>query len=233
MTIISKRAAAAAATLATVVLLGAGCSSSTPASLTLPENTVEAGQAITVNFVTPGDFSPKAWVGIIPSDVAHGDETFNDQYDLSYEYLNERTSGAITLYAPSTPGSYDFRMFDTDENGKEVASVSFSVTAPSTIIEPTVTLSKTTYAPGDTITVTFTAPATYDTSAWVGLVPSSVAHGSGDDADAADLDYDYLSKRTSGTMDFTAPEEKGSYDLRMIDQSFGGKEVASVTFTVK
>lgn len=233
MTIKNKALAIGIATLTALVFMGAGCETQPAASLTLSQNTVEAGQAISVDYVTPSTFSERAWIGIIPSDVAHGDETFNDQYDLSYEYLNGKTSGTVTLYAPSEPGSYDFRMFNTDENGTEAASATFSVTAPAVEIKPTLTLEKTSFKPGDTVSVTFTAPATYDTSAWVGLIPSSITHGSGADADANDLDYDYLSKRTTGTMEFEAPEKTGSYDLRMIDNSFGGKEVASVTFTVK
>jgi hypothetical protein len=33
----------------------------------------------------------------------------------------------IVFTAPAAPGSYDFRMHDTDSNGRELTSVSFRV----------------------------------------------------------------------------------------------------------
>jgi hypothetical protein len=95
--------------------------------LALDKSTYAPGEAITVTFNAPGTYQDNAWIGIIPSDVAHGDEAVNDQHDIAYQYLKGQTSGTFTFTAPDTPGAYDMRMHDTDNNGKEVASVSFTV----------------------------------------------------------------------------------------------------------
>ncbi|MCP5052771.1 MAG: hypothetical protein GY940_36725 [bacterium] len=68
-----------------------------------------------------------AWIGIVPSDIPHGKEAINDRHDLTYKRISQRTSGIMEFRAPGKPGSYDFRMHDTDNNGTEVASVTFTV----------------------------------------------------------------------------------------------------------
>ena len=88
------------------------------------------GEQIKVFFNALPDFRQNAWIGIIPSHIEHGSEAKNDQYDLTYQYLKGRTSGTLLFTAPARPGQYDFRMHDTDDNGTEVASVTFSVGSP-------------------------------------------------------------------------------------------------------
>jgi hypothetical protein len=96
-------------------------------SLDTDKSAYAPGETITVTFSAPEGLPTNAWVGIIPSSVPHGDEAQNDTFDLTYQYLNGMTSGTLVFSAPSVPGSYDFRMHDTDSNGKEIASVTFTV----------------------------------------------------------------------------------------------------------
>jgi hypothetical protein len=63
----------------------------------------------------------------VPSHVPHGSEAENDKNDIAYQYLKGMQSGTMIFKAPAKIGAYDFRMHDTDNNGKEVASVSFQV----------------------------------------------------------------------------------------------------------
>ena len=114
-----------AATLALFVLVGAGCAAGP--SLSLSKTAFSPGETISVEFTALDSYADNAWIGIIPSDVAHGDEAFNDQFDIDYKYLDGKTSGTLNFVAPEEPGAYDFRMHDTDTSGKEVASVSFTV----------------------------------------------------------------------------------------------------------
>src|SRR3989338_1769877 len=135
---------------AALLLVGAGCSTTTqtgapaapapapaapaaPAdpqpSLSLAKTSFAAGETITVSYVALATYAANAWVGIIPSNVAHGSESVNDQHDVAYQYLNNTTSGQLTFTAPQQAGNYDFRMHNTDSDGVEVASVSFVVTA--------------------------------------------------------------------------------------------------------
>jgi hypothetical protein len=98
-----------------------------PQKLKLDKNMFAPNAQIKVYFEAPSTFADNAWVGIIPSHVQHGSESVNDQHDLSYQYLKRRTSGTLIFRTPAQFGSYDFRMHDTDDNGREVASVSFKV----------------------------------------------------------------------------------------------------------
>lgn len=101
------------------------------ASLKLTKHDYQPGETITVKYKALDSFAANAWIGIIPSNIAHGNETVNDQHDISYKYMKKSTAGSMTFTAPSRPGSYDFRMHDTDSNGKEVAHVTFKVGGPS------------------------------------------------------------------------------------------------------
>ncbi|MBI5639227.1 MAG: nuclear transport factor 2 family protein [Nitrospirae bacterium] len=106
---------------------GGAMPQSTGSSNRLDNTVFRVGDEIRVHFTAPSHFVDNAWVGIIPSSVPHGNEALNDQYDLTYQYLNRRTSGTLVFHAPQQPGQYDMRMHDTDNNGSEVVSVSFSV----------------------------------------------------------------------------------------------------------
>lgn len=100
-------------------------------------------------------------------------------------------------------------------------------------------LDKKAYSPGELITVNFKADTSWDSNAWVGIIPSKIKHGTEYENDKYDLVYAYIGKKNEGTFTFSAPLKVGKYDVRMNDTDFGtedgsvGKEVASVTFEVK
>lgn len=206
------------------------CGGGAKPSLKLSKTTFTCGEEIAVTFTAPG-YEENAWVGIIPSDIPHGDENQNDQHDLTYIFIEKQTSGVLNFFAPGQAGSYDFRMHDTDDNGKEVASITFHAKVVTEGAE--LSLDKNSYAPKEEIRLTFTAPATFGPKAWVGLIPSDVPHGSEDENDRHDVSYQYLEKKTQGLFVFNAPEKAGKYDFRMHDTDDNGNEITYIEFTVK
>ena len=73
----------------------------------------------------------------------------------------------------------------------------------------TLTVSPTTASPGQTLTVSWTAPAGHTSTDWIGLyVPGA--------ANTSYRDYRYLTSATSGTVSFTAPMSPGPYELRIL-----------------
>jgi outer membrane protein OmpA-like peptidoglycan-associated protein len=200
------------------------------AELKLTKNTFNPDEDIEVSFSVASPLPKNAWIGLIPSDVPHGDETVNDQHDLNFTYVGGKTSGSWKLQAPAKAGSYDLRLNDTDNYGREIASVSFQVGEMK--LEGTLKLEKEQYAPGENIDVTFTAADSLPRNAWVGMIPSDVPHGKEEVNDQHDIQYNYLEKKTSGTLHFVAPPEGGSYDFRMNSSDSGGVEITSVSFKV-
>ena len=186
-------------------------------------------EPIRVRFVASPHWPTNAWVGIIPSNVSHGSEDVNDQHDISYHYLEKRASGWLEFRAPGKPGSFDFRMHNTDNNGREMAYVTFQVIMQS---DATMQLEKYTFSPGETIRVRYSAPPHLPRTAWIGIIPSHIPHGSEEQNDEHDIEYKYLEGIPASTLVFNAPLEPGSYDFRMHDTDDNGRELWSVTFKV-
>jgi len=194
------------------------------------------GEEIKLNFKTEGDFDKNAWIGIIPADIPRGDASRNDQHDVSYQYLRDKNSGELVFKAPEQPGTYDFRMHSSVQNGKEVTTLTFTVKEEEVEEETGDTaleINKKVYKPGEEIVITFKAPDTWPKNAWVGIIPSDAPHGDETENDKVDVAYVYLNKKTSGEVTLKAPKESGSYDIRMHNTDQNGKEVEYVSFKVK
>lgn len=213
------------------IVAALSCGEKIKPTLTLEKTEFAPGEEIAVSFTAPASCGEKGWVGIIPSSVAHGDEEVNDQHDVSYQYINRQTSGVMEFKSPGQPGAYDFRMHDTDDRGKEVASLSFQVELVTEGAQ--LTLEKTSYVPEEEIRLAFTAPGVWGSTAWIGIIPSDVPHGSEDENDRHDIAYQYLSKRTQGLITFKAPDRPGKYDFRMHDTDNGGNEITFISFIVE
>ena len=198
-------------------------------SLSLPKTSYQTGEKITVSFNIPVKLDKSAWVGIVPSDIPHGSEERNDENDLAYHHLNGVQKGTLDFVAPVKPGSYDLRLNDSDSEGNELASVTFTVTGASA----SVSLNKTTYAPGERMWITFKTSVAFASNAWIGIIPSDVPHGSEEVNDENDINYVYIEGATDGIKEMEAPTEAGSYDIRFNDTDDNGKEIASVSFTVR
>lgn len=224
----------ALAAVFTVAFLGA-CSKGPKGTLTLQKNRVAPGETITAQFTASKDFPENAWVGVIPSSVPHGKESDNDANDVAYEYLSKRESGTLTFTAPTQAGSWDLRMSNTDDGtvGKEVTSVTFTVDMALAPTKPSLNLNKINFAPGEALTVTWGAPATYPANAWIGIVPATTPHGSSDANGQSQMASETLNNRTSGTWNSTAPGEPGNYEIRMNDGVTGASETAAIPFSVK
>lgn len=199
-------------------------------TLSLVKNIVEPGEEITVNYTTKNALD-RSWIGLIPSNIQHGSEVTNDDNDVDFKYIEQNLSvGSALFVAPADTGNYDFRMNDRNE-GKEIATVSFKVSGtPNTITE--LNVAKTSFAKSEAMTVDFKALVTWDKQAWVAIVPASTAHGSAEEADKVDVAYEYLNKRSKGTIKFTTPSTGGNYSIRMYD-AYHGKEVTAVDILVQ
>jgi len=204
--------------------------------ITISKKGYEPGENINISYTAEGDFGSNSWIGIIPSDVKHGDESENDKHDVSYRYFKDK-NGKLTFKAPDKPGQYDFRMHTTDNNGKEVTYVSFTVTEKEGEAtgsdEISLSSNKSSYKTGEIITVEFTADPNWSKNAWIGIIPSDVKHGDETENDRHDVAYRYLSGKSSGTITLNAPTKPGKYDLRMHNTDNNGKEVKYISFTVK
>lgn len=92
---------------------------------------------------------------------------------------------------------------------------------------------KTSYKTSDEIIVTWDIVETLGEHAWIGIIPSSVVHGSEKDGDEKDVNFHFIDTKT-GTHTFSAPEA-GDWDVRAYDSDDEekGKEIGYISFKVE
>ena len=198
---------------------------STP-TLTVSATTVNPGATITVT-VANGPGNASDWVMLAATSAA-------DSGYLTWQYLNGLTtppatgltSATLTLTAPMTSGTYNFRLM---AGGTKLAtSPTVTVQAPP---PPTLTVSATTVSPGAPVTVTV-ANGPGNPSNWVMLAAASAA-------DSSYLTWQHLNGSTippatgltSATLTFTAPTTPGTYNFRFMAGTT--KLATSATVTVQ
>jgi len=187
-----------------------------------------SGNPVTVHFEASASFDKKAWAGMVPSSVPHGSEKLNDEYDTSWEYIDNRTSGTVTLPAGPTVGDWDVRLHDSNDDGFEVASVKIKVKKA----VGKVWLDKSDFVTGERMNVHFEVPAELNPKAWAGIVPANIEHGSEAVNDQHDISWEYLDGRANGTLAMLSPAKTGKWDVRLNDFNGNGNEFAYVTFNV-
>lgn len=172
-----------------------------------------------------------AWIGVIPSDTPHNEKEA-DAASIKYRYLSDFESGSFYGFLLSDnglSGNYDLRIYSNDDGGQELACVTFYIDGPKGEI---------TNVQWNADSRIVTADVTYDnfptvSNAWIGVVPSDTPHNELD-ADRTDIAYLSLTSFESGSFPgIKIPNGiNGSYDLRIYSNDNGGRELASVTFTI-
>ena len=92
---------------------------------------------------------------------------------------------------------------------------------------------KSEYNTGELIKVWYILPENADSSAWIGIISDTVAHGSEKTNDAYDIAYEYIGDKKNDTVEFYAPDLPGTYNIRLHNSDADGLESDYVIFTVK
>ncbi len=101
------------------------------------------------------------------------------------------------------------------------------------VSEANIYLNKYNFRPNETIIVNYTAPSSVGKTAWIGIVPADVQHGSEAINDQNDIANHHLNRKKTGVLRFTAPTTPRLYDFRMNDNDNNGREVTSISFNVR
>ncbi|MCQ8903796.1 MAG: right-handed parallel beta-helix repeat-containing protein [Methanothrix sp.] len=147
------------------------------------------------------------WIGIFSTGAG-------DRSPLSRKYLDGSTNGSFVLYTPSTPGTYNVRMFADD--GYRLLAVSESVTVKPNagvriVAEPE------TVSPGQAIYVHF----------W-GAMPDSVIGMYGvTRPDKFWINMQPTGGPSCGTLTFRAPYGGGNYDFRLFENNVYRKHMGA------
>ena len=192
-------------------------------NLTTNKTSYQSGETIEVRFTTP---SPRgadsAWVGLYVA----GDS--DQRYRVWKNLPSNTTSGIVTFTA--TAGTYDLRLFSTGGFTKVATSQQITVstqTAPPSggSSEYELEINKTELEVGESVTVSWTAPASDNLqNDWIGVYYTTASNGSY-------RTYRYTGNRESGSFSYT-PTSPGSYEFRYFKNNGYTTVVESPTFVV-
>jgi hypothetical protein len=172
--------------------------SATPPVLSASATTVAAGSPITVTLTnSPGGSGD--WLALAQTTAP------NTSYTQFVYVGTGVTTKTWTVTAPSTPGTYEFRLFYN--NGYVRAATSAPITVTVTR-PPTLSVSTTSAAPGGSVTVTL-ADGYGGSADWLALASSSAPN-------SAYISFIYVgSGVTSRTWTVSMPSTPGTYEFRL------------------
>jgi hypothetical protein len=161
-------------------------------SLTASPSTAAFGGTITVSWTAPTDHADNDWIGFYK--VGNDNQT----YGTFQRPTPGATSGSLTFTAPytadlTTAGQYEFRYLPKDEF-TDVARSNTVTLGPGYAI----TTSPSTVAPGENITVNWTAPEGHPGGDWIALYKE-------EDPNRTFQIFQYVPEGTSGSLTFTVP----------------------------
>ena len=140
---------------------------------------------------------------------------------INGRFLDGKTSGTIVLNAPEEPGNYEFQMWESDWEKKLATSNPISVDWGKVDLSQTI---GTHYiGPGKKIQVSFINAPGYKTDS---IVLREIGK-------TENIDSQWLLTKTSGTLEFAAPEKPGSYEFVIWGNNFTKFLAKSSPFTVK
>jgi hypothetical protein len=168
-------------------------------ALSVNATSVTAGAAITVT-LTNGYGGGTDWLAFAASSAG------NTSY-LQYTYVGSGvTTRTWTVTAPSTPGTYEFRLFLNNSYTRAATSPVITVQPPAT--PPTLTVDATSVAPGASVTVTLRDGYGGSTD-WMSLAATGTSERSY-------LKYTYVGGGvTTRAWTVTMPATAGTYEFRL------------------
>ncbi|MBP8708175.1 MAG: hypothetical protein KBH94_05605 [Caldisericia bacterium] len=138
------------------------------------------------------------WIGLFKANA--GEREY-----ITYQYLKGSKSGTLTFGAPEEVGKYEFRMWEKEWTRQIAKSNIVNIEYGPTSLEPKISLLY--IGPNKKITVTYSGAPGYDND-WIGLFKVGAGEKSW-------VSYQYLKGKTSGTLEFIAPESPDNYEFRL------------------
>ncbi len=196
-------------------------------TLTSSSPTYEPASDIVVSW-TGGSGNGKDWIGIYPAGITPGSQPSEDWMYIGgaqTSTVNGPVNGSVTFSNSGlTIGDYSLYYLSNDGFAILDGPVNFSVAAA---VVPSVSTSKATYSPGETITVNF-ANGPGNAQDWIGIYPAGQAS-----PDGSYLLWSYTNGAVSGSVDFTSPTlAAGSYEVYFLENNGYNVIAGSTTFVV-
>ena len=181
-----------------------------------PANAV-VGQSLTVSWTAPAGAGTWDWIGLFKVG------TSNYSY-LWYRYTYGATSGSFSVAGPTQPGDYELRYLLNNGYTSVAKSGNIRVDAEGAG-NYGLEASPTTVAAGETVRVSWTAPAGRPWTDWIGLYEEGSSN-------YYYLWWSYTNGQTSGSFNVRMPSTPGKYEFRYLLNNGYTHTARSQTITV-
>jgi uncharacterized protein (DUF1800 family) len=182
-------------------------------TVTLTPASIPTGGKLTITWTAPAGRAATDWVGLFAPGAP---------FEVWWVYTGGATAGTVTLDAPASPGSYEARYLLEDGYVSVATSAPVSVGGsgpPPPSQNYSVTLTPASVAPGETLTITWTAPGGRSPRDWVGLfIPGA----------PFEIWWSYTGGTASGSATLPAPAA-GTYEARyLLDDGYASTAKSAV-----
>ena len=186
-------------------------------SVSAVPSAVNPGGSVNVSWTAPAGSSAFDWIGLYRTGEAE-----NRNY-ISWFYTGGATSGTRAVTMPTATGNYEFRYLL--DNGYTHRAVSNPVTVST---DYALAATPSTVGPGQTVTVSWTAPPGSAAHDWVGLFRVGEAENRNY------ISWFYTGGATSGSRSVTMPTQIGQYEFRyLLNNGYSDLRATSNTVTVQ
>jgi hypothetical protein len=213
----------------------------TGVDVSVSSSTPPPGSTVTVSF--SGIQSPTStdWIGLAPAGASlESYWTWKYAGSCSQSAGAAKVSGSCLFAVPTSPGSYEFRLFSNDGYwllDKVAATVTAQTPPPSPPPSPPpptgvdISVSVPSAPPGSTVTVSFSGITNPSATDWIGFAPAGASLESYWDWKYAGSCGQWAGgPKASGSCTFTLPMINGPYELRLFsNDGYGLLAKAPVT----
>jgi len=188
----------------------------TPGAMVLDKETFVIGEPLTLSVqLETNRHYGNAFIGLYKTErEAPGGGKVN-RSRLTYQRVNTKTQ-RLKFTTPTTPGLYEFRLYDRDATHYMLDSIPFEVIVPTT--PGAISLPKDIFTIGEAIALQVQLePGRHYGNAWIGLYRSGRVVPGGAKVERERLTYQRVKIETEQLL-FTAPTAPGDYEFLLFDR---------------
>lgn len=188
----------------------------TPGVMSLEKEIFTIGEPLKLNVqLETGRHYGNAWIGLYKAASEAPGGALIEGSRITYQRINLKTE-LLNFTTPSSPGRYEFKLYDRDSGHYQLDQIAFNVEVPPT--PGVMKLAEPSFVVGTPVVLSVKLePNRHYGNAWIGLYRKEREASGGGKVDRHRLTYQRVNPKTE-QLTFTAPGGPGTYEFRLYDR---------------